>query len=222
VPITQPDLERLRTRARWAQLALAVVVVVDLVAVVADAAEYRMLGREYTIAEGEANDERQIVIGAIQFFALVAAAIFFIRWFKRAYENIQLAGRGGRFSPRWAIWGWFVPILFLWRPKQIANDLWRANSPSLSTPVPPLLTLWWAAYLISNYAGQIAGRLAWGSETVEELRRTSATYIFADSIDVIGALLAILVVRAITARQLEDFAQRPPAPESAAHSQISA
>jgi hypothetical protein len=181
-----------------------------------------MLGKEYTIAEAEANDERQVVIGAIQFFALVATAIFFIRWFKRAYENIQLAGRGGRFSPRWAIWGWFVPILFLWRPKQIANDLWHANSPSLTTPVSPLLNLWWAAYLVSNYAGQIAGRLAFGSETVEELRRTSVTYIFADSIDVIAALLAVWVVRAITARQLDGSAHGAPAPESGARSEVSA
>jgi hypothetical protein len=46
-----PDLVRLRSRARWTVIALVVVAVVDLIAVVSDVAEHRLLGTDFTAEE---------------------------------------------------------------------------------------------------------------------------------------------------------------------------
>jgi hypothetical protein len=179
------------------------VILLDVVALVSDIAEYRLLGSEFTLQEADANDARQGVIGVLQFLLLVVTAVFFIRWFKRAYENVPPNRR--RYGIGWTIGSWFVPFLNLWRPKQIANDIWRDTNPrvplSVSEHVSPLLHLWWAAFLASTLISNAAGRAAFSAETIEGLRTTSVMYAIADTIDIAAALLAIWAIRTITARQ---------------------
>jgi Domain of unknown function (DUF4328) len=207
------DVEGLRSRARWAQAALIAVAIVDLIAIGSDYAEYQLLGTEYTLEEADANDLRQGAIGALQLGLLIASAVFFIRWFKRAYENVGVLDRERRYRTGWTIWGWFVPILSLWRPKQIANDIWRStNADPVDDSVSPLLTLWWAAFLISNWAGQVALRSSFSGETPEELQTAAAAYIVTDAVDFVAALLAIWVVRTVTARQIQQ--SEPSSPQA--------
>lgn len=182
---------------------MLVIAVIDAVAIGSDIAEYRLLGTEYTIEQADANDLRQQIIGLVQLLLLVLGAVLFIRWFKRAYENVDRLGGVRRYSPRWATWGWFVPILSLWRPKQIANDIWRAGNDGGDRGVSPLLTVWWAAFLVSIWASQVTLRLTLRAETIDELRTAAAAYVVADSVDLVAAVLGIFVVRAITARQAE-------------------
>lgn len=51
----------------------------------------------------------------------------------------------------WAVWSWFVPIVLLWFPKKLANDISRAttrwNHGSKLRPTP--LRWWWGLYLAS-------------------------------------------------------------------------
>jgi hypothetical protein len=216
----QLNLDALRSRARWAQIALVVVALVDVVAIASGAAEYRLLGTDYTIEEADANDQRQAAVGIIQFLLLIVTAILFIRWFKRAYENVDALGRERRYGTGWAIGAWFVPILNLWRPKQIANDIWRAsNERADDEGVSPLLTLWWAAFLVANWIYYAAARVSFSAETVDEFRRAAVVYMVADGLDLVAAVLAIWVVRTITARQAADraalsgLAQPEPAPD---------
>ncbi|HEX8870448.1 MAG TPA: DUF4328 domain-containing protein, partial [Lentzea sp.] len=48
--------------------------------------------------------------------------------------------------------GWIVPIVNLWFPKLIIDDIWRASDPQLQgiplqqRPHPRLTTRWWTAY----------------------------------------------------------------------------
>ncbi|HET9324678.1 MAG TPA: DUF4328 domain-containing protein [Gaiellaceae bacterium] len=197
---SRPDVEVLGSRARWAQVALLVVVIVDLVAVGSDYAEYQLLGREYTLDEANANDLRQGLIGIVQFLLLIATAVVFIRWFKRAYENVEPLGGRRRYGTGWAIGGWFVPILNLWRPKQIANDIWRATEDERSD-ASSLLTLWWVLFLLSNWISNMGARLTWSGDTADDLQASAAVYAAADSIDVAAAILAIWIVRTVTRGQ---------------------
>jgi Domain of unknown function (DUF4328) len=140
------------------------------------------------------------MIGVVQFLLLVLTAVFFIRWFKRAYEHVPPNRR--RYGIGWTIGSWFVPFLNLWRPKQIANDIWRDTVPlSVSEHVSPLLHLWWAAFLASTLISNAAGRAAFSAETIEGLRTTSVMYAVGDTIDVAAAVLAIWAIRTITTRQ---------------------
>lgn len=209
--------ESLDRRAKWATAILALVAVVDALALASGIAEYQLLARAergefVSFSEADANDLRQAAVGIVQFGLLVVAAVFFIRWFHRAYKNLIPLGAGQlRFGPGWAIGGWFVPILSIWRPKQIANDIWRASDPGYppgttawrAASVPGLFALWWAGFLASNWLSQAGLRLSISAEEVTELQRVTVMYLVADGVDLIAAVLAILVVRWTTARHEE-------------------
>jgi len=95
---------------------------------------------------------------------LIAAGVF-ITWFFQAYKNMRRLGvQEMRYGNGWAVGSWFVPILSLVRPKQMANDIWRGsergtdiNSGWKSVPVPALVHWWWALFLIRAWSS-ITGR----------------------------------------------------------------
>jgi len=103
----------------------------------------------------------------------------------------------------------------LFRPKQVMNDIWRGSDPELprlasswrERRVPALLGFWWAAWLISNWISNVALRTALDADplrpTPEELRTETTAQVAADISDVVAAILAILVIRKLTARQEE-------------------
>ena len=163
-------------------------------------------------ADIDANDARQTAVGIAQFALLVVAAFIFIRWFHRAYRNLIALGAGElRFTPGWAIGGWFVPILNLWRPKQIANDVWRGSDPTYETGflvwrhrgAPAVFAVWWGLFLVANWSSQVALRLSLTADDLSQLRNATTAYLVADGTDALAALAAIVVVRRTTARQEE-------------------
>ena len=108
-----------------------------------------------------------------QLAALIAGAIAFIRWLHAAYRNVDVVEPSERrYGHGWAIGSWFVPILSLWRPKQIVNDVWRAGSPRIAADASPaaLLLVWWLAFVISNFIANGAIRAALDGDTPEQLR----------------------------------------------------
>ena len=137
-----PGLKPLRGRARWAIGAVAVVMVADMVTIWSDVLEIDLMNRliddgevfpalsEEAFDDVESNDNRQLAVASVYGAAYIAAIVFFIRWFWSAYWNLRLLGQpGARYHPAWAIVSWFVPIFNVWRPKQIANDIWRGSEP---------------------------------------------------------------------------------------------
>lgn len=89
--------------------------------------------------------------------------IAFVSWMWIATANARNAGALVRHAPGWALGGWLVPVLNLWRPKQMIDDLWRASMPEVDTGVdlryvrkPALVAFWWAAYLLGTFLPAIA------------------------------------------------------------------
>ena len=187
----------------------AALAVLDLVAIVADVMELGLLsradrGEPVAQSEWDGNDSRMVLIGILQTLLSVTAAVVFIMWFHRAYQNVG-AIRGGqrRFGTGWAIGGWFVPILSWWRPKQIANDLWAAGAKNSSDAVPTLLmAAWWFLWLVSGFLSRFLFR-GWDAEETDELISLARAYIASDAVDAVGAVLAIMVVARITRRLKE-------------------
>jgi uncharacterized protein DUF4328 len=71
-----------------------------------------------------------------------------------------------------------------------------------------VVTLWWLFWLASNIASQVAARLAFTGDSAQSLQDSTAAYLVGDSLDIVAAVLAIAVVRRITARQEERAAKR--------------
>lgn len=205
--------------ARFVIGALLLVIIIGAVAVFSDIAELRLItrvinGEFVTVEEFEASDDRQAVIGALQIAALVVTAILFLVWIYRTHRNLPaLRASGLKYSPNWAVGGWFIPIMNLWRPYQVIAEIWRASDPEISdpegqawltAPVSPLIKIWWAFWIIGGVIGNFLLRSAFQEpEDIEAFRTQSITFIVSDGLDIVAAILAILVVLYIADRQEE-------------------
>lgn len=131
-----------------------------------------------------------------------------------------------RFHPAWAMVSWFVPIFNLWRPKQMANDIWRGSRPLASplaanewrsVPVPAFMWLWWAAWIVFSTLSNYGGRVWWDADTVESIRTAAKLDAAVTSLEFVTGILAITVVWKLTASQLtraRRLAARDPEPLS--------
>jgi hypothetical protein len=154
---------------------------------------------------------------------LVVGAACFIPWFNRAYGNLTRLGfRKLRYAPGWAVGGWFIPIVNLFRPKQIANDIYRASTPGLDTstefwktqPISGLLSWWWGLYIASGLLAGIGASTASTDDTnfttaleatraVREEKSGLVLTSIASGVGIVAAILAIKLVTDLTQRQEE-------------------
>jgi Domain of unknown function (DUF4328) len=232
-----PGLKPLRGRARWAVGAVAVVMLADVVTIWSDLLEIDLMNRliddgeefqalsEEAFEDVESNDDRQLAVVSFYSAAYIAAIVFFLRWFWSAYWNLGLLGQPGtRYNPAWAIVSWFIPIFNAWRPKQIANDIWRGSDPD-ATAIPHgawkdirpplLLGAWWGFWLVSSYVANVALRTGWDPDTPEEVETAAQLDLAASATDFVAGVLVIPIILQLTARQqarTERLAAAPPPP----------
>ena len=134
-------------------------------------------------------------------------------WIHRAHRNLPSLGVSGlRYSPGWAVGGFFVPILNLFRPFQVTTEIWKASDPipdvndSLawqSAPTSPLVIFWWVLFLLSGFIGNIVLQISLQAETWSEILTASWLTFAMDFVYIPAAILAILVIRNIDRRQME-------------------
>jgi len=191
--------------SRWLLLNLAVTAAVLVLSVV----HLGLLNAN--VPDSEAILASNDVIAAVSIAEIVIylmGLVIFLVWFRRAYANGPALGLYRlRVGKGWAIGAWFVPILNLFRPKQIANDCWRAGDPDRPLgspfgwdgPVSPLLNWWWGVWLLSGTVANFASRLPF--ETVEEDKTYTTAAIVSSALWLVASVLAILVVRRTTTRQ---------------------
>ena len=158
----------------------------------------------------QSADDRVQAFALLGLASYVVTGIVFVVWFQRCYKNSQALGTSNlRFSSGWAAGAWFVPFLNFVRPKQIADDIWKSTEPDAPAPqnsswmsvrVPGLLHAWWAFFIGGAVASRIAASLASDNDSLSHLRNLDRFSAVAEIVTVMGAILAALVVRGITAR----------------------
>jgi hypothetical protein len=202
--------------ARLAMFFLALTIAFDVVAIESDLLEIAAINRfidgDFNTASLESSDHRQQIVNVVGFALLAVTAIAFIWWFHAAYRNIAARGTWElRFKSRWAIGAWFVPILAFWRPKQIADDIWRASEPQAPlvdgqerhpAKAVYLLNLWWFFWLVGTFVGNAAVRALIKAGTPNDYLRSDKMDIAALTANLVAAALAIQVVRQVTMRQV--------------------
>lgn len=216
-PAAAGPVEPLDKRARVAIGLIALVGLTALAALWADLGRLDLANRvldgdRVRLSEAQQVDDRTAVTSIVYVIATVLSGIAFLLWYSRAYRNTLAMGVIGRWKPGWAVAYWFIPLMNLFRPKQVMNDIWRGSDPRMANPAgtvhfrptTPLLWAWWLAWLVSVFAANFAtgslGDLD-ATQTAEEFRDSAIAYVVADITDVIAALLAIAVVVALTRRQ---------------------
>ena len=133
----------------------------------------------------------------------LATAIVFVIWQWRSAKNNELLGRlRPRFSPGWSIGGWFIPFANLVIPVRIFHDLWQGSDPSTRNFRDwhglrrwPVIGWWWACYVLSGVLQYSVS----GGTTLDDIQRADQVGVAARLFMAAAAVLAIVVVRTITA-----------------------
>ncbi|HEY0638997.1 MAG TPA: DUF4328 domain-containing protein [Pseudonocardiaceae bacterium] len=148
---------------------------------------------------------------------LLVAGIVFILWLRRARANCDaLYPMHHRHAPGWVIGSWICPIVNLWYPKQIVDDVWHASDPAtVANPAPSdrrgsgLVLLWWSAWIVAFVVPILLTPLGSDPEnpTVDGLRADAFIGLSASLPLVVAAVAAVLLIRRINAWQ--DPTRRP-------------
>jgi hypothetical protein len=205
----------LDARASWAKGLLLVAGLVDIVAVLTGFALYRLLDKgpsgTVTLHQFQAAEDRYDLVALFQIGVYLVAAVFFIRWFHRAYANLPAVGVDRLdHSTGWAIAAWFIPIVSLFWPKRIADEIWRGSEPSLEPDqaadwrrgkVPAFYGLWWLTFIASGILVGIGSRMWDGGQTFSDLELAALVQIIGDALGVVSGVLAYVVVDRTSDRQ---------------------
>lgn len=149
--------------AKYTITIIAVIIFIHIARLISLIMQYRLLystneGTKLTMEMVYNNNIREvsIVIGYLFFFLL--SAVFFLFWFKRAYDNLHKRILKCDFASGWAIGSWFVPIISLYRPYNIMKELVKKNNliiqhrdKNLSLNTKTFyIGLWWICWIIAN------------------------------------------------------------------------
>lgn len=95
----------------------------------------------------------------IFFVVMIITYVRFIKWFRRAYCNLNRVGVSTDKKEGWAAGAWFIPIYSLFAPFQIMKEIWNKTQTFYKENAEEsnLLALWWglwvASSLITNQVG---------------------------------------------------------------------
>lgn len=160
-------------------------------------------------------------IPGVQLVVFIIVALMFVVWSYRAYTNLPHLGiEDLRFSRVWALVSWVIPIVNLWRPKQIMNDIWRASDPDRPAygsalwrgkAVPGIFLLWWCALVAGRLLGlgplaslidsSLIRSLGMVSGKAQRVEANLLITTLASGLSALAGLLAIRVVGMTSARQ---------------------
>jgi hypothetical protein len=218
-----PELFRpLDSRARlvavffWCYIAASAALIVAIIA--SAAIGVNLYSEEsYPAEETPAGIATLMASGIIIFLCLiiyVICIVVYLMWLYRARSNLPALGAADvRWSPRWSIAWWFIPIMSLFRPYQVVKETWQASDPAAlptwrrDSP-PPLFPWWWTLFLIDNIGSNVTDRMSRGLDRTPSFD-AAITFTYIDVAVLIAgigaALCAIRIVRDITQRQIQRY-----------------
>lgn len=156
----------------------------------------------------------ELVLGCVSLpylLGTILSCVFFLIWMHRVSANLPALGRATpRFSPGWAVGCWFVPFANLVWPYQAMREIWIESAPGSESSggSTAIVKWWWAAWLVSNIIGSIAGRVSLTAESAQVAAAAEWCAVLASLIGIAAALLAFVIVRRITKNQDVRYAER--------------
>jgi Domain of unknown function (DUF4328) len=143
---------------------------------------------------------------------LIGTGVVFFIWLYRSYANLKLLGaRGLSYSPGWAVGYYFVPIMSLFRPYQVMQEIWKGSDPAFATegargwrdaPSSAFVMPWWGFWLTANFAWQISiGNGSAPKPDIGNLKVGAWLGVIADVAAVAAGTCLIFLIHSITNRQ---------------------
>jgi hypothetical protein len=197
-PIRPSTFNSLQTLFKTVTFLLSVSILLTLVLMTFDFYNPGLVYLENPTAEEEATLLRIGLIGILNAVISVAAGIFFLWWFYRAYKNLKTLGIALKSTPRRVIVNFFIPIINFWKPYFATMEIWNNSDPStlLATEQEGrhsrgsvIVKLWWITTLIGIFL------------TILESVGFVITYALGNMVSIIAAILQIFMVKEISLRQ---------------------
>ena len=159
-----------------------------------------------------------LILGILSIFQMpvfIATIVSFLVWLNRSHKNLlALRPTYLKFSSGWAVAWWFVPFANLVKPFQVVREVWCESDPVIPEDqmflteslhgAPTYMGVWWAFWLISNFASNATDKL-FDLERTDNVAAAGVAFIIVSSLLIIAAALAIMVVCDITARQANRY-----------------
>ena len=147
-----------------------------------------------------------------------AAITVFVMWLHNARVNAERRDPAAehRRGRDWVWLSWFVPVVNLWFPKVVVDDVWRAGDPRLrgvpmeERPRPATTTRWWVAFVLMwllDFA--YVPSYQDGAPSLGSYAIAAAVTTLCSAAGIVAAIFAIQVVRRISAFQSAHQAVRP-------------
>lgn len=137
--------------------------------------------------------------------ALRAAAVAMVAiWLHRVRVNAESFGVDAfRRAARWAVAGWIVPVVNLWFPKQVMDDVWMASDPGRPAEATdvrrvrgPLVVLtWWVCWMVSVVGSLVWLNRPWVMDAEQALTAYRAAAWSGPFVAAAGVLLVLIVLR---------------------------
>jgi len=157
----------------------------------------------------------QGLVYLLKFPIYTSTIVVFLMWLYRAHSNLEaLRSRNLQFTPGWAVGWWFIPFANLVKPFQVVREVWWESDPEsddervfLSESLrsaPIYMGVWWAAWLLSNFAANVTSRV-YDPDTMENVVLGGVLFVITGILSIAAAVLAIMVVKDITERQTKRY-----------------
>lgn len=141
--------------------------------------------------------------------------VFFLIWLYRCYNNLSaLKARYLEFSPGWAVLWWFIPFANLVKPFQVVRELYNESDPgfdeetgflTVSGGTPPVVGLWWAAFLLSGFIYRISDAV-YDKGDLPQANYFEVVFLAGAMLAAVAAGLAIYIVATVVKKQEARYA----------------
>lgn len=201
---------------KHAQVAVIVFILAAAVAIVSDVLSIGFIVRALSggfQSETALNSQAMIVdsfsgIAAIAFLIVFLwSAVVIGRWTYRAMKNLRAVGYETSVSPAWTV-GWhFIPVALLWMPFRGMAQIWRGSihgAPTGNNQLPTSMRLWWASWLIGNWASYGAFQMqetGLRTDDFDLVQSAMGVGILGSGLHIVSALLLLGVMKKVTQAQ---------------------
>jgi len=158
-------------------------------------------GSSSALADLETVDLVSMISGGIYSLAYLVCVVVIGRWIYRVNKNAWQFSDAMTVSPGWNVGSFFIPILNLFRPFSGVRETWQASHAPIdadTVPVPAIMRLWWAGWLIAGMFGQLSFRLGMRADTLEDFVEVAWVDIAGTPFDFITGLSLLWVIGRLT------------------------
>ena len=163
--------------------------------------------RPDTVSEADgARIDDLLLRSGLELVPWLGTGILFMVWTYTAHHSARMDRSALEHGSGWAVGGWFVPVLNLWRPFQMVLDVRRGATGDRDLPVTRLLGWWWGTF-VASYALSTVASVRYRAldasvddapEEYLDLFASAATWErWSCAFAVVSGVLAILVVREV-------------------------